>query len=104
MKKLIALVLAVAMMLTAASALADIVICQNKVEIGSVMEEYAKGYTERTGVPVKVVTGGGSQDYNTVLKAEMASGRVPDIFVIEGPSGYEFWKDKIADQAGAEWT
>jgi raffinose/stachyose/melibiose transport system substrate-binding protein len=104
MKKLIALVLAVAMMLTAASALADIVICQNKVEIGSVMEEYAKGYTERTGVPVKVITGGGSQDYNTVLKAEMASGREPDIFVIEGVSGYELWKDKIADQSDAEWT
>ena len=104
MKKLIALVLAVAMMLTAASALADIVICQNKVEIGSIMEEYAKGYTERTGVPVKVITGGGSQDYNTVLKAEMASGREPDIFVIEGVSGYELWKDRIADQSDAEWT
>ena len=38
MKKLIALVLAVAMLLTAASALADIVICQNKVEITTQME------------------------------------------------------------------
>ena len=104
MKKLIALVLAVAMMLTAASALADIVICQNKVEIGTVMEEYAKGYTERTGVPVKVITAGGSSDYNTALKSEMASGREPDIFVIEGVSGYELWKDRIADQTGAEWT
>jgi raffinose/stachyose/melibiose transport system substrate-binding protein len=104
MKKLVALVLALALVLTATAALADIVICQNKVEIGSIMEEYAKGYTERTGVPVKVITGGGSQDYNTVLKAEMASGREPDIFVIEGVSGYELWKDRIADQTGAEWT
>ena len=104
MKKLIALVLAVAMMLTAASALADIVICQNKVEITTQMEAFAKVYEEKTGVPVKVITGGGSSDYNTVLKSEMASGREPDIWVIEGPSGYELWKDKIADQAGAEWT
>ena len=104
MKKLIALVLAVAMMLTAASALADIVICQNKVEITTQMEAFAKLYEEKTGVPVKVITGGGSSDYNTVLKAEMQSGREPDIWVIEGPSGYELWKDKIADQAGAEWT
>ncbi|MBR2854806.1 MAG: extracellular solute-binding protein, partial [Clostridia bacterium] len=104
MKKLIALVLAVAMLLTAASALADIVICQNKVEITAQMEAFAKLYEEKTGVPVKVITGGGSSDYNTVLKAEMASGREPDIFVIEGPSGYELWKDKIADQTGAEWT
>ena len=104
MKKFVALVLALAMVLTAASALADLVICQNKVEITAQMEAYAKLYEEKTGVPVKVITGGGSSDYNTVLKSEMASGREPDIWVIEGPSGYELWKDKIADQAGAEWT
>ena len=103
MKKLIAVVLALALMMTAASALADIVICQNKVEITSQMEAFAKLYEEKTGVPVKVITGGGSSDYNTVLKAEMQSGREPDIFVIEGPSGYELWKDKIADQTGADW-
>ena len=104
MKKLIAIVLALALMMTAASALADLVIVQNKVEITAQMEAFAKLYEEKTGVPVKVITGGGSSDYNTVLKAEMQSGREPDIFVIEGPSGYELWKDKIADQTGAEWT
>ncbi|MBQ7184078.1 MAG: extracellular solute-binding protein [Clostridia bacterium] len=104
MKKIVALVLALALMLTATAALADIVICQNKVEITAQMEEFAKVYEAKTGVPVKVITGGGSSDYNTVLKAEMQSGREPDIFVIEGPSGYELWKDKIADQAGADWT
>ena len=103
MKKFIAIVLTLALMMTAASALADIVICQNKVEITSQMEAFAKLYEEKTGVPVKVITGGGSSDYNTVLKAEMQSGREPDIFVIEGPSGYELWKDKIADQTGADW-
>ena len=104
MKKVLALVLALAMMLAATSALADIVICQNKVEITAAMQDYAKLYTEKTGVDVKVITGGGSSDYNTVLKAEMQSGREPDIWVIEGPAGYELWKDKIADQTGAEWT
>ena len=86
MKKLIAIVLTLALMMTAVSALADIVIVQNKVEITSQMEDFAKLYEEKTGVPVKVITGGGSSDYNTVLKAEMQSGREPDIFVIEGPS------------------
>ena len=104
MKKLIAIVLTLAMLLTAASALADLVIVQNKVEITSQLEEFAKLYEEKTGVPVKIITGGGSSDYNTVLKAEMQSGREPDIFVIEGPSSYELWKDKIADMTGAEWT
>ena len=104
MKKLVAIVLSLAMLLVSASALADLVICQNKVEITEQMEAFAKLYTEKTGVGVKVITGGGSSDYNTVLKSEMASGREPDIWVIEGPSGYDLWKDKIADQAGAEWT
>ena len=104
MKKLAAIVLSLAMLLVSVSALADLVICQNKVEITEQMEAYAKLYTEKTGVDVKVITGGGSSDYNTVLKSEMQSGREPDIWVIEGPSGYELWKDKIADQAGAEWT
>ena len=85
MKKVLALVLALAMMLAATGALADIVICQNKVEITNALMEYAKLYSEKTGIDVKVITGGGSSDYNTVLKAEMASGREPDIFVIEGP-------------------
>ena len=42
MKKLTAVVLALALMMTAASALADLVIVQNKVEITSQMEEFAK--------------------------------------------------------------
>lgn len=105
MKKFLALVLSLALLTASAGALAaDLVICQNKVEITAAMQEYAKLYTQKTGVDVKVITGGGSSDYNTVLKAEMQSGREPDIWVIEGPTGYELWKDKIADMKGAEWT
>ncbi len=104
MKKMVAVFLSLALVLMSVSALADLVIVQNKVEITSQMEAFAKLYEEKTGVPVKVITVGGSSDYNTVLKAEMQSGREPDIFVIEGPSSYDLWKDRIADQAGAEWT
>ena len=82
------LALVLAMCLMATSALADIVICQNKVEITAAMQEYAAQYSEKTGTNVKVITGGGSSDYNTVLKAEMQSGKEPDIFVIEGLTHY----------------
>ena len=104
MKKLLSLILVLAMCLMATSALADIVICQNKVEITAAMQEYAALYSEKTGTNVKVITGGGSSDYNTVLKAEMQSGKEPDIFVIEGPTHYDMWADKIATMNGAEWT
>ena len=103
MKKLFALILALSLCMMATSALADIVICQNKVEITNAMQEYAALYTQKTGVDVKVITGGGSSDYNTVLKAEMQSGREPDIFVIEGPTHYDLWADKIATMNDAEW-
>ena len=66
--------------------------------------ELRKAISEATGVPVKVITGGGSSDYNTVLKSEMQSGREPDIFVIEGPTHYDMWADKIATMNDAEWT
>jgi raffinose/stachyose/melibiose transport system substrate-binding protein len=92
------------MALSAVSALADITIVQNKVEIDAALQEYAAAYSAETGKNVKVITAGGSSDYNTALKAEFASGKEPDIFVIEGPTGYDLYKDKIADMTGAEWT
>ena len=104
MKKILVLVLALVMALSAVSALADITIVQNKVEIDAALQEYAAEFSKEAGYNVKVITAGGSSDYNTALKAEFASGKEPDIFVIEGPTGYELYKDKIADQTGAEWT
>ena len=104
MKKILVLVLALVMALSAVSALADITIVQNKVEIDAALQEYAAEFSKEAGYNVKVITAGGSSDYNTALKAEFASGKEPDIFVIEGPTGYELYKDKIADQSGAEWT
>ena len=103
MKKLLVIALALIMVLST-TALADITIVQNKVEIDAALQEYAAAYTAETGVGVKVITGGGSSDYNTVLKAEFASGSEPDIFVIEGPTGYELYKDKIATMNDAEWV
>ena len=104
MKKILVLVLALVMALSAMSALADITIVQNKVEIDAALQEYAAEFSKEAGYNVKVITAGGSSDYNTALKAEFASGKEPDIFVIEGPTGYELYKDKIADMTGDEWT
>ena len=104
MKKILVLVLALVMALSAVSALADITIVQNKVEIDAALQEYAAEFSKEAGYNVKVITAGGSSDYNTALKAEFASGKEPDIFVIEGPTGYELYKNKIADMTGAEWT
>lgn len=54
MKRVIIIVLTVAMILTAASALADIVICQNKVEIAGQMEAFARLYEEKPASMLKL--------------------------------------------------
>lgn len=104
MKKWVSLVLSLVIIMSITSAMADIIIVQNKVEIDAVLQEYAKAYTEKTGVGVKVITGGGSTDYNTVLKAEFASGSMPDIFVSEGPIHFDLYKEYVAPMNGAEWV
>ncbi|MDO4866520.1 MAG: ABC transporter substrate-binding protein [Clostridia bacterium] len=103
MKKILVLVLALVMALSAMSALADITIVQNKVEIDAALQEYAAEFSKEAGYNVKVNTIGGSVSYPVGLKAEFQASE-PDIFVIEGPSDYELYKDKIVDMAGDEWT
>jgi len=103
MKKILVLVLALVMALSAVSALADITIVQNKVEIDAALQEYAAEFSKEAGYNVKVNTIGGSVSYPVGLKAEFQASE-PDIFVIEGPSDYELYKDKIVDMAGDEWT
>ncbi len=80
----------------------EIVIYQNKVEIAEQLTAFANVYEEKTGVKVTVKTAGGDSPYAENLKAEFQSDRQPDIFVIEGSSGYETWKSKIAPFEGTE--
>ncbi len=66
-----------------------------KPELAQVWEEIGKIYTEETGVPVKIMTGG--SNYATVLKAEMSKNEAPTLFQITGPVGYQEWKDYTMD-------
>lgn len=56
----------------------------------------AKTYTEKTGVKVKVQTAA-SNTYEQTLKSELAKSEVPTIFQVNGPVGYQSWKDYTAD-------
>ena len=108
MKKVLSLVLAMALLLGLSSAaLADVTLMNNKVEIDAALKEYAALYEAETGVKVIINTVGGGADYQGQIKAERASGNMPDIFVIEGVGGYEVWKEFIldlSDQPFAEKT
>ena len=73
-----------------------------KPEVAEVWEEVAKKYTEETGVDVKVVTAA-SGNYESTLKSEIAKTDAPTLFQINGPIGYQSWKDYCADLSDTEF-
>ncbi len=67
-----------------------------KPEIAEVYNQIAADYEAETGVKVKVVTAA-SGTYEQTLKSEVAKSDPPTIFQINGPVGYESWKDYCAN-------
>ena len=63
-----------------------------KPEVTDVYNEIVEAYEEETGVKVKIITAA-SGEYESTLKSEMAKKQQPAIFQINGPIGYESWKD-----------
>jgi len=67
-----------------------------KPEISEVYDKIAADYEAETGVKVKVYTAA-SGTYEQTLKSEIAKSDPPTIFQINGPVGYESWKDYCMD-------
>lgn len=67
-----------------------------KPESASIYNEIAKEYEKETGVKVKVVTAA-ANTYEQTLKSEIAKSNPPTIFQVNGPIGYESWKDYCAN-------
>ena len=67
-----------------------------KPEIAEVYNQIAADYEAETGIKVKVVTAA-SGTYEQTLKSEVAKSDPPTIFQINGPVGYESWKDYTLD-------
>ena len=72
-----------------------------KPEIGSDWEALAAQYTQETGVEVKVVTAA-SGTYEQTLKSEVAKTDAPTLFQINGPVGYQSWKEYCMDLKGTQ--
>ena len=59
-------------------------------------KKVAETYEKETGVEVKVVTAA-SGKYEETLKSEIAKDDAPTLFQINGPVGYQNWKEYTAD-------
>ncbi len=73
-----------------------------KPEVAEVWEEIAQVYEQETGVKVKVVTAAGG-NYESTLKSEIVKSYAPTLFQINGPIGYQAWKDYCADLSDTQF-
>ena len=74
---------------------------QFKPEVDEAWQAIAKEYTEATGVEVKVVTAA-SGTYEETLMSEIAKEDAPTLFQINGPVGYQNWKDYTLNLADTD--
>lgn len=74
-----------------------------KPEIAEQYEAIAKEYEAETGIKVKVTTAA-SGEYEKTLTTQMANAdTAPTIFQVNGPVGYQNWKDYCADLSKTEF-
>lgn len=70
-----------------------------KPEFDTALQGLAETYTEKTGVPVKVVTAA-SSTYSDTLTAEMAKSEAPTVYNIGNMSGLKDWDEYALDLTG----
>ncbi len=114
MKKLIALLLALVMVLSlcacgakeeaaapAEEAAGSVYYLNFKPEQDEAWQNLAEEYTAATGVPVTVLTAA-SGTYEETLMAEMGKTEAPTLFQVNGPVGLANWIDYCYDLSGSE--
>lgn len=130
MKKVLALVLAAAMVLSLAAcgvstsapassaapaaseasgesatpATGSVHLFNGKIEIDPALQNLAKAYEEATGVHVEVESLGGGIDLQATLKQYYQAGNMPDIFVGEGWEDFSNWDGMMVDMADQAWA
>lgn len=109
-KKILSLILCITVLLSAASLAgcgesksADVYFLNFKPESADVYKEIAQKYEEETGVSVKVSTAAANM-YEQTLKSEIAKSSAPTIFQINGPIGYQSWKDYCLNIENSEFA
>ena len=85
----------------AAAAAGSVYYLNFKPEQDEAWQALAAQYTAETGVPVTVLTAA-SGTYEETLMAEMGKSEAPTLFQVNGPVGLANWKDYCYDLSGSE--
>ena len=105
MKKFLALALVLCMVLALApvakAETGSVYWLNFKPESDEVLQQIAKMYTEKTGVPVNVVTAA-SGTYSQTLTAEMDKSTPPTLFIVGNQAGANTWSEYCLDLAGTK--
>lgn len=106
LKKILALTLALLMIVPLFAACgkedtASVYFLNFKPEQDEQWKALAKTYTEKTGIPVTVLTAASGQ-YEQTLTSEMDKKDAPTLFQVNGPVGLANWKDYCYDLSGSQ--
>ena len=105
MKKFLALALVLCMVLALApvakAETGSVYWLNFKPESDEILQQIAKMYTEKTGVPVNVVTAA-SGTYSQTLTAEMDKSTPPTLFIVGNQAGANTWSEYCLDLAGTK--
>ncbi len=82
---------------------ADVYFLNFKPESADVYAKIADAYEKETGIKVKVVTAA-ANTYEQTLKSEIAKSGAPTIFQVNGPIGYQSWKDYCLNIEGSDFA
>ncbi len=88
----------------AAPAANGIRLFNGKIEIAEPLEHAAKAYEEATGKHVEVESLGGGVDLQATLKQYYQAGNMPEIFVFEGAPDLANWTGMVVDMSDQDWA
>lgn len=83
----------------------EITFKQNRPEIDGQLKAFAEAYEVETGIKVNIVSCGGSScSLEEMLKSDVTSSNLPEIFVINDIEAYDQWATFAADLSAEKWV
>ena len=81
-----------------------IILFNGKIEIDTALQHAAQVYEAATGKHVEINSVGGGVDLQSELKQRYQAGNMPDIYTCEGTPDFSNWTGMMVDMADQPWA